>query len=160
MNSEFDNALAKVTEDTFASMAFVLPLGEQDGGEDDAPPQTSASIRFSGPFGGSLTLSVSSRMVAILADNILGRAERGSASPEEQQDALKEILNVICGNLLPRIATPSDMFHVSQPRFLSSGDAAESFVDGTLAAAIAVRFDCGRANLSLYLDRPATVSAA
>jgi hypothetical protein len=157
MNTELDKKLAQVAEETFASMAFVLPLEEDAGVEDDGSSQATASIAFSGPFSGGLFLSVSQCMLPILADNILGIEESGSATPEEQQDALKEMLNVICGNLLPLIATPKDVFHVHQPRFVTDNDVAGTFVSGVPEARVNLRLDCGRVELSLSLDQPANI---
>jgi hypothetical protein len=157
MNSDLEKKLAQVAEETFASMAFVLPPEEEESVEDDGSSQSSASITFSGPFSGGLFLSVSQCMLPILADNILGIEESCSTSPEEQQDALKEMLNVICGNLLPLIATPKDVFHVHQPRFVPDSEVAETFVSGVLEARVNLRLDCGRVELSLSLDRPADI---
>jgi len=157
MNADLEKKLAQVAEETFASMAFVLPPEEEEGVEDDGSSQSSASITFSGPFNGSLFLSVSQCMLPILANNILGIEESGSTSNEEQQDALKEILNVICGNLLPLIATPKDVFHVHQLCFVLNNEVAETCANGVLEARVNMRLDCGRVELSLSLDQPAYI---
>ena len=160
MKSNLESKLAQVAEETFASMAFLLPPEEEEPVEDDGSCRASASIDFSGPFRGSLLLSVSRSMLPILTGNILGSEQGGATSPEEQQDALKEVLNVICGNLLPLIATREDVFHVHQPRLVSNDDVAAFSARGATEATARLQLACGRVELLLGIDRPVEVGQA
>ena len=110
-----EQAMLGVVEETFASMAFMFPV-EADPSAPQAPgAMDRVVVEFSGPFRGSLLLSASSGMLEPLAANMLGLDEGISPSPEQQQDAFKELLNVICGNLLPAIASPREVFDVFEP---------------------------------------------
>ena len=110
-----EQAMRSVVEETFASLAFMFPVEPDTGAAAPQEPTVWAAVDFSGPFRGSLLLSASSGMLEPLAANMLGLDEGISPSPEQQQDAFKELLNVICGNLLPAIASPREVFDVFEP---------------------------------------------
>ena len=67
-------------------------------------------------------MRVSQGAVTELATNMLGLDDNSEISEEEQQDAFKEMLNVICGNLLPAIAGDREEFAIGSPTVLSVED--------------------------------------
>jgi CheY-specific phosphatase CheX len=154
MNSELEKTLMRVAENTFASMAFVLPADDEERPDNDDEPRASAFITFSGPFDGGIFLSVPKRILPILAANMLGVENLDTISPEEQQDALTELLNVICGNLLPVITSPKEIFHLCQPYSVAGNEADETSNNEMIEAKVRLQLDCGRADLSLCLNRP------
>ena len=154
MKSEFELALAQITEDTFASMAFVLPVSEEECQETVDTTKVAAHVAFSGPLTGSLELRVSRSMLPTLAANMLGLENPRLASPAQQQDALKEISNVICGNLLPRLTSPTDVFSMHEPRFVENSDAAAIPAGSELEVHAHICLDCGRAEVTLLANQP------
>lgn len=132
MNTELDATLRQVAEDTFQSLAFIFPAeGDADAPLDAASglepraggPQSKfgvagVAVEFTGPFGGRMTLGVSYAMLPVLAANMLGLDEGTLPSDDQQDDALKELLNVICGNVLPALAGTESVFNVQAPRLM------------------------------------------
>jgi CheY-specific phosphatase CheX len=160
MESEFETTLAQVAQEVFSSMAFIMPAEEEEAAtEDDAAPVV-AQVLFSGPFAGSLVLSVSGNMLPTLAANIMGLEDAGSTSLEQQQDALKELLNVTCGNLLPLVGAASDVFHVCEPHILEDIEHLEAFQGIAPQARAKLRLDCGEADLTLFVIHSSEVPAA
>ncbi|MCE5279000.1 MAG: chemotaxis protein CheX [Planctomycetaceae bacterium] len=106
--------LARIAEDTFASLAFMFPVEPQEAPPSAAPPVI-ASVAFHGPWRGWLEMSLPPEMMAPLAANILGADDPADTDVEKQVDALKEVLNVICGNLLPVIDSPQSEYTVAAP---------------------------------------------
>ena len=131
MSNRLDETLGRVAEEVFESLAFVLPAFEE---EESAPPETadrtSASISFAGPFEGTLALSASTELLPAVAANMLGLDFGEVPSQDIQRDAFKELLNVICGNLLPALAGEQAVFDVG---------AAELLADGAVPATVAGR---------------------
>jgi CheY-specific phosphatase CheX len=83
----------------------------------------------------------------MLAANMLGQA---NAPPEEQQhDALGEVANVVCGNLLPRIAGAKEVFQLGPPQLVEWNDAPGDDA-GSLAAEVQVGVEAGRIDLLLF----------
>ena len=62
-----------------------------------------------------------------------------------QYDALGEIANVICGNMLPCIAGSKEFFYVSAPKMVES-------IDLPPVAEIQVGLGLGRADLLLFIS--------
>ncbi len=131
---------------TFSEMGFLLPTLEIDEDQRNAQVEAAVSVDFEGPFSGKLLMRVCGGLLPILAANMLGEEE---APPKSlQYDALGEIANVICGNVLPRIAGLKDFFHVSAPRMVDSSDVPP-------VAEVQVGLGEGRADLLLFISDPA-----
>ena len=67
-------------------------------------------------------MRISTCVIPELANNMLGLDDDADITDAEQQDALKEILNVICGNVLPAIAGDQVEFNIEAPEILSQDD--------------------------------------
>ena len=152
MTSLLEQTLCYVAEEQFESLAFMFPLPE-DPDRTPVDEWTTVSVEFSGPFGGRLYLALPSEMLPILGANMLGMVE-GPPGRAEQLDALKEFINVVCGNLLPTIAGAEAVFNVGAPQLLGMGPAPQFPADVTPVAATRVTVDEGCAELWLSADRP------
>ncbi|HXB98691.1 MAG TPA: response regulator [bacterium] len=81
--------------DAMEKLCFILPSGEP---REPAPLTRAMQVRFNGRYSGRLVLSVDARLYTALAANMLGEADLGD---RQRSDALGEMANVVCGNLLP-----------------------------------------------------------
>ena len=151
MSNRFDEALRKVAEETFETLAFILPVPEEDGAEAACLPQVAASVAFTGPFGGSIALAVSAEMLPALGANMLGLDDGDEPPLDKQLDALGELLNIICGNLLPVIGGSEAVFDVHAPEILPDGPAPH---ERTPAATAHLSLTDGQAELALFLGKP------
>ncbi len=116
MKTEHTELLNNVFCDVIEQVTFMF--GESVGKE-KLPEPTSEYIRtkmsFSGEFGGSLTLLVPTGICIEIAANILGLDPEDELVETSSGDALKELLNVICGNILTTIAGDKPIFDLSIP---------------------------------------------
>jgi CheY-specific phosphatase CheX len=129
--------------------------------QDEAPapgplPMRAAAIAFDGPFSGELVVRASAELLPHLAANMLGLDEPSAASADQQEDALKELANVICGNLLPALAGREPVFRVGVPRTLTADEPAP----GQQPAAARLFLDVGRVELALSVNQPAAAGPA
>jgi hypothetical protein len=151
MNKQHDEVLQSVAEETFESLAFLLPMPEPD----DPVDAVSAivTVGFNGPFNGELILTIPQAVLVELTANMLGLDEDGDIAVETQQDALKELANVVCGNVLPGIAGTTAVFNVAAPQL---NDAATPHSYGGLspAATARIHLDEGLATLELLTQGP------
>lgn len=130
MTPNHSETLLEVAGETLEQLAFVFSFPEQNDPQAvmDADV-TGARVNFSGPLQGELLLVISSAVLPELAANMLGLDE-GEVPPEDQQkDALREALNVICGNLLPRIGGVEAVFDIQPPEILDAADAKARLAD-------------------------------
>jgi CheY-specific phosphatase CheX len=139
MPADLEGALRHATVLTFEELAFALPAG--DGGA-VAAKTVSAQVAFHGPFAGRVVLTVDEAMLPTLAANMLGVEEPPPAA--DQKDALGELANVLCGNLLPAIAGTEHVFLLDAPAPGEDG--------GAPTAAVTLALDVGTARASLYCD--------
>ncbi len=160
MNSKLCELLDRVGNEIFESLAFILPAWEDEPQDaEENRPRTMALIAFAGPFEGRVALSVPTDMLPEIGANMLG-LDFGEVPPVEQQrDALGELLNVICGNLLPDLADADAIFHVQAARILD--DAEDAAPDTASAVATAgLNLEGGRVELALFAPAEAVCNGA
>jgi len=82
----------------------------------NAEPWVSARMEFSGDVHGSLEVAVPQSLQPEIAANILGLETDGEPSPEVLDDALRELLNVVCGHVIVALAGNRTDFDLTPPR--------------------------------------------
>lgn len=94
------------------------------GGGDPAVPTDGfaelVSVDFSGPTNGRMLLALRGRLLPRIAGGFLDGQE--ILDRDHQIDALKELANILCGNLLPSVGGSRAMFKIAAPRCLSQGE--------------------------------------
>lgn len=161
---QLHTALTQATTSTFEELALLLAVppdapASADGGAEPRPP-CGVRVDFAGPWGGSVVVRVAESVLDAAAANMLGIAAAPDAPA--RRDALGELANVICGNVLPGIAGRTAVFALQAPRWLGAADAACAPADLRVATTLAV--DDGRIVVELhvpaYLVADATPEAA
>jgi CheY-specific phosphatase CheX len=151
MSRPCDVTLASVAERMFEGLAFMISMPQADGDPPSIPSPVSVRVAFDGPLSGTLVLTAAEDMLPALARNMLGLDGTSQPSLEDQMDALKELVNVICGNLLPALTGTEAVFDVHSPELLGP-DAAPCPGGGPpLAARASLTLDEGQAELALYV---------
>jgi CheY-specific phosphatase CheX len=107
-------------------------------------------VEFSGLFRGWLVVRVSSSIIPELAGNMLGMADDDEISAEAQQDAFKELTNVICGNVLPAIAGDQVEFSIGAPQTLSAEDTRELLGGDDPAGVVRLMVEDGYCDVYLF----------
>ncbi len=94
---DLENLLAEHVEEAFETAAFIVP---ERTGEPPAPADNwlTVAVDFEGDVAGRLVLCAEPSLVSALAGNMLG-VEEEELPLDRQVDALKEMANIICGNL-------------------------------------------------------------
>jgi two-component system chemotaxis response regulator CheY len=157
--TKLNETLHAVGGQTFESLAFVLLMPEEeDESESEQSKATSnmvGKITFTGPFTGALVLSVSTEAIPMIAANMLGLEDGTGPTPTQQQDAFKELLNVICGNILPQIAGADVVFNVQASEILTDEQIPETYQQQPPAGASQFNLETGRAQLALFVTEGA-----
>ena len=152
MNRQLDEILQRVAEETFEALAFLLPMPEPDEPFENCPTAT-GTVSFHGPFNGKLVVTLPEAVLEELTGNMLGLDDGADVPVDSQQDALKELANVVCGNILPEIAGTTAIFNVDAPELIDAS--APGSGDG-LSTAATTRFflDSGPASVELLTEGP------
>lgn len=152
MRNRINRILSRVTEEIFGKLAFMFSFPEE-GFEDESPSPSApvvTDVSFEGPFAGRVAISLSSDLLPELAGNMLGADDNEATTMEERYDALKELINVVCGNLLPQIAGKQAIFNVGTPR-IADPEAAGPADGETLLGETLLSVEDEKCELRLYV---------
>jgi CheY-specific phosphatase CheX len=149
MNPALSRKLVEVTADTLEKLAFIFTFPAEDVAAMEGQTLEVVRVDFSGPFGGGMELSLPSSALAELAVNMLGTEDGDELSAEQQRDALKELINVVCGNVLPVVAGHVAEFNL-RPPYMVSG---ESPIWDDPAAVGYLVLESGACRVRMRIDR-------
>jgi CheY-specific phosphatase CheX len=154
MNAATSGIITDVVIDTLEKLAFLFAVPLEGPAPEDTRELATVRVRFSGPLCGGMQLSLSQSVLAELAGNMLGADDGAALSADEQHDALRELINVICGNLLPLIGGGTAEFNIQTPFIVTAGvSAAGEF--GPVNAVSNLSVESGICLVALQLDVPA-----
>ena len=126
MPHEHNDHIATVVSDVLEQMAFMFAdIASASEMPTDVNETVGAEIHFTGSFNGALSLISTPQMCTELAANLLG-TEADEIEIDECQDTIKELLNVICGQLLTTIAGNEPVFDLSPPKTVEGDQASWS----------------------------------
>jgi hypothetical protein len=151
MSSSAEIILYRKAALIFEELGFLMP--QSDRGQELLSAYSGACVEFNGPFPGCLLVLLNPEALSLLSSNMLGRED----SPDEslEQDALREIANVICGNTLPAIFGINDKFQLDAPKIFTDSYSFQVESDYSLIAQVSVPFNCGQADVALYAESKA-----
>jgi len=127
-----NDALVATSVGVLEDLCFVCP----DPAEDAAPSSKdvlTVEVGFSGPVAGKLALCFLDVRRAEIASAMLGEGPE-PLSEGDIRDAMGEVANVICGQLLPRIGGKEAVFDLGAPTFVERGAQAKTDAFVALAA--------------------------
>ena len=111
---------------------------------------------FVGPYFGALRLRMDEEMVCSLAANMLGLDDE-IPSLVQQLDAFKELVNVVCGNVLPKIAGLEPVFDVHAPMLLDNDEMVGAFQHSESTVSVDIELDEGAVHADFYLQEGAAL---
>jgi chemotaxis protein CheY-P-specific phosphatase CheC len=152
MEQQLKSILTSVTSATLEKLAFLFTFPDNERVNDGPDPAVVGRVDFNGYFDGRLLMRISACVIPELANNMLGRDDDAEISDSEQQDALKEILNVICGNALPAIAGDQVEFNIVAPEILSQKDAAKLNHEDQPVCVVRLMLEEGFCDLYLFIQ--------
>jgi len=150
-----EQTVASVAKKVLETMAFAFEMP----GEEGPPPGgdlVEATVAFSGPFAGRVRLTLPAEIVPELVANMLGDEQPEPPTPQQQHDAVGELANVMCGNLVQEIAGPKPVFRLDPPQVESKNAPYPTAAPAEVVAHIPL--ETGWARLSLVLE-PSCVEA-
>jgi CheY-specific phosphatase CheX len=113
------NLIQKSIIEVFESVAFLFPMLVEDVeeyfGDMEIGLKKTIGISFEGEITGKMFLQTPDALSSVIAANMLGMEEDDPDAEEKGNDALKELLNIICGNVLPKIYGSTLVFKLSTP---------------------------------------------
>ena len=135
---------------TFEDLCLLLPNEAMNDRQRGAVPAAAVSLEFNGSISGRLVLMVSADLLSLIPTNML--ALNGPVAKRDQFDALREVANVICGNMLPGVAGSDEAFKITPPELVSVAEVA-ALSALKPSAEVHIGIDQGRADLLLFINQ-------
>lgn len=143
--TDLRRALEASLSATFAEMAFLFLFEEQAVAEGELAVAEIVFTRGSSGETGVFHLAVSRTILPELAANMLGSGPEEPTTAGDQEDALKEAANVVCGHFLPAIAGVEAVWNVSAPVIVAEEQWREADLSADLRARIFLESGVARA---------------
>jgi len=152
MAQQLKRIITGVTSETLEKLAFLFAFADDERSDDGPEPALTGRVEFNGSLRGALVVRVSTSVIPELANNMLGLEDDAEISAEEQQDAFKEMLNVVCGNALPAIAGEQVEFNIGAPEILSAKDAQKQIGNNTPACLVRLTLEDGYCDVYFFAE--------
>lgn len=111
--------LARTFSEVLANLAFMFvtepPPGQESGSVSLGADALQVEIGFEGPSRGRLTLRCGQPFASALAANLLGVDAEEELAHSHCCDAVKELMNVVCGQLVTAQYGRQAVFHLTIP---------------------------------------------
>lgn len=140
MSADNINTLVEVTIEVLERCAFMCADPPSTGGEPVvfAEPSWLVIVSFSGARAGGIGMGVSPALARQMAANLHAK-EPAEMDDEHAQDAVKELLNIVCGSYIPKVDGDEAGFDLAAPSLRSvTREEMMRHVDGKPRAALAV----------------------
>jgi CheY-specific phosphatase CheX len=154
MPESFEAVLAGATQSALERTAFLFAepwTPDNDAADALGPEPFVATVGFDGTHRGAVSITFPASLLPTLAANILGEDE--SPSDSMQRDALGELANIICGNVLPGL-DPAGTYSLGPPQ-VSAGERSCAASEAVLVASSDLQVDGERVGTTLWLRSPA-----
>ncbi len=116
MKAEDQSAITAVFCEVLETLAFMFADSvDKEDIQADSQECIKVQMTFSGAKCGNLELAAHAELCAQVAANVLGLDLDDVAVQTQADDALKELLNITCGNLLTTMAGQDPVFNLSLP---------------------------------------------
>ena len=109
-------------------------------------------VAFKGHFEGYLYFVCAAESGREMTVNMLGLDDEETVPPEQIEDALKEVINIICGNILPVMAGAKAVFNIAAPEIQPPTQAPNCGRETEPVARIKMDLDGEPSYLFLFID--------
>ena len=150
MKTQIKKVLIESTIRTFEDLCFMYQEPELKDAQENLPLEAAAEVKYrSDDFTGKLLIETRGGLFSAIATNILSNDDPSS---QQKKDALGEIGNIICGNVVPSLGGGGREYKIEPPRSLNKDDLLKEEWQEEPVAEITLNFNDGRADIKLFVD--------
>jgi CheY-specific phosphatase CheX len=150
MKKQIENVLKEATIITLEDLCFIYQVPELKDAQENLPLEAAAEVKYrSDDFTGKLLIETRGGLFSAIATNILSNDD---PSAQQKKDALGEIANIICGNVVPSLGGGGREYKIEPPRSLNKDDLLKEEKQGKPLAEITLNFNDGRADIKLFVN--------
>lgn len=149
MKQPIEDILREASIKTFEDACFMYLVPELKDEQKKLPLEAVAEVKFKGDSSGKLIVAASDDLFAAIAKNMLSTE---SPTALQKKDALGEVANIICGNVIPSLdRTSKKGYKIFSPKFFGK-DEIKKEESGSPLAQITLNLNQGRADIKLFVD--------
>ena len=158
MSESLELAISGATQSALEMTAFFFadPGAPDDSAGEARPEPFTATVTFDGAHRGALSIEFPARLLPALAANVLGEEE--VTDEATQRDALGELANIVCGNVLPAIDVHGK-YSLGSPA-VAAGTLPPADPDAVRVARADLQIEGERVRTALWLHAPGTPARA
>lgn len=149
IRAKIERTLYESSVSTFEDTCFMYLAPEMEEEQKELPLEAASEARYRGDWTGKLLIETRGGMLEAIASNILSLDE---PSLQQKKDALGEIANIICGNVVISLGRHGRVSKIESPKFLSEEELQTEEDIGSCVAGITLNFFEGRADIKFYVD--------
>jgi hypothetical protein len=149
MKTQIEKALKEATVRTFEDVCFMYQVPELKDDQKNLALEAAAEVKYRGDFTGKLLIETRGGLFSAIAANILSNDVPNS---QLKKDALGEIANIICGNVVPSLGRSERDYKIESPRSLNKDDLLKEKKQRKPLSEITLNFNDGRADIKFFVD--------
>jgi CheY-specific phosphatase CheX len=150
MKTQIEKFLIESTVKTLEDLCFMYQEPELKDAQENLPLEAAAEVKYrSDDFTGKLLIETRGGLFSAIATNILSNDD---ISDQQKKDALGEIANIICGNVVPSLGGGGREYKIDPPTSLNKDDLLKEEWREEPVAGITLNFNDGRADIKLFVD--------
>ena len=149
MKTKIKKALEEAAISTFEDTCFMYAVPELKEIQNNLKLDAAAEVRYQGDYTGKLLIETRGGLFSAIAANILSN---DSPTPRQKRDALGEIANIICGNIVTCLGRSERGCKIESPRFLDKDKLGKEEQHGKPVSEITLNFNDGRADVKFFVD--------
>ena len=149
MKKQIENVLRESTIKTFEDICFIYQVPELKDDQKNLVLEAAAEVKFRGIFTGKLMIETRGGLFSAIASNMLSNEV---PSIQQKKDALGEIANIICGNVVPSLGRSEPEYKIESPICLNTDDLLKENKQEKPLAEVTLNFNQGRADIKLFVN--------
>jgi CheY-specific phosphatase CheX len=149
MKSKIEKVLEEASVNTFEDTCFMYQVPELNNVQKNLTLEAAAEVKYRGDYTGSLLIETRGGLFSAIAANILSI---DSPSCLQKKDALGEVANIICGNVVTSLGRSKQGYKIESPRSLKKDELLKEKRQGKPLAEITMNFNEGRADIKFFVD--------
>jgi len=149
MKSKIEKVLEEASVSTFEDTCFMYQVPELNDVQKNLTLEAAAEVKYRGDYTGSLLIETRGGLFSAIAANILSI---DSPSCLQKKDALGEVANIICGNVVTSLGRSKQGYKIESPRSLKKDELLKGKRQGKPLAEITMNFNEGRADIKFFVD--------
>jgi len=148
MKTRVEKALKTAGMKAFEETCYLYPVPELKEVQEMLPMEAAVEVKYRGDFTGRILIEARGGLSQAIAVNMLSSQD---PSEEQKMDALGEIANIICGNVIPALGGISQGYRIEAPRCIPLNEVQNNLLGEPLVSMV-LNLNQGRADLKFYVD--------